>query len=231
MTEARKEIESLKQQLAEQSGPDSTSRSSKYGSKQYTHGLIDLLLILQPNMVINHIAGPNFKAEAHFTRHNGATVLFADISGYTALAQTLGAAGAAGTELLSRSLDDFFKIAIESIYRWNGDVIKFCGDAILCVFLPDRVQTAMAAAAAAAQCAVELKAKLRGFQAAEGVVLDLKLMLGHGEIIGNYVGDPSLSHLDQTLMLLQSILILVHLHLVVTNKEDSKLIVLRLQEF
>ena len=72
------------------------------------YGLIDLLLILQPNLVINNIASPSFKLEPHFTTHPNATLLFADISGYTALAQALGAAGAHGTEMLSQSLDDFF---------------------------------------------------------------------------------------------------------------------------
>lgn len=31
-------------------------------------------------------------------------------------------------------------------------------------------------------------AELRGFVAAEGVVLDLKIMLGKGTLVGNYVG-------------------------------------------
>jgi hypothetical protein len=89
-------------------------------------------------MVINRVSSPSFVAEPHFTTHASSTLLFADISGYTALAQSLGAAGAEGTEALSSALDNFFGIAISSIYRFGGDVIKFCGDAILCVFQPDR---------------------------------------------------------------------------------------------
>jgi hypothetical protein len=69
----------------------------------------------------NNVAAPAYEPKPHFSVHKGVTVLFADISGYTALAQTLGAAGAAGTELLSKSLDDFFGIAITSIYRFNGE--------------------------------------------------------------------------------------------------------------
>ena len=87
-------------------------------------------------------------------------------------------------------------IAISSIYRFNGDVIKFCGDAILCVFEPDRTTTPTQAALAATRCALELKAKLRFFKAAEGVVLDLKQMLAHGDIVGNYVGDQALNHFE-----------------------------------
>jgi hypothetical protein len=75
-------------------------------------------------------------------------------------------------------------------------VIKFCGDAILCVFEPDRNSTPADSALAAVLCAMELKAKLRNFKAAEGVMLDLKLMIGHGEIVGNYVGDSALNHFE-----------------------------------
>ena len=83
-------------------------RESGNKNDSLVYGLIDLLLILQPNLVINNIASPSFKLEPHFTTHPNATLLFADISGYTALAQALGAAGAHGTEMLSQSLDDFF---------------------------------------------------------------------------------------------------------------------------
>ena len=38
------------------------------------------------------------------------------------------------------------------------------------------------------QCALQQMAELRGFVAAEGVVLDLKIMLGKGTLVGNYVG-------------------------------------------
>jgi len=184
MHQLRKQNESLQAELS--ALRDTANPNSGSSSSSAVYGLIDLLLILQPNLVINHIASPDFAPTPHFTMHPNTTLLFADISGYTALAQTLGAAGAHGTEMLSQSLDDFFGIAISVIYKYNGDVIKFCGDAILCVFEPDRATTPKAAAEAATRCALELKAKLRFFQAAEGVVLDLKQMLSHGDIVGNY---------------------------------------------
>ena len=149
-------------------------------------------------MLISHIASPSFTPAPHFTLHKDTTLLFADISGYTALAQSLGSAGAAGTEMLSQSLDVFFGIAISSIYKYNGDVIKFCGDAILCVFEPSRTTTPTAAALAATCCSLELKAKLRFFQAAENVTLDLKQMLSHGDIVGNYGEPPELLPLVHT---------------------------------
>ncbi|GMI31478.1 hypothetical protein TeGR_g9763, partial [Tetraparma gracilis] len=134
MNELRSEIDDLKGEIQRRDAASSNSTSSS----SFVYGLMELLLILQPNLVINAIASPSFELEPHFTNHPNSTLLFADISGYTALAQSLGAAGAEGTEALSSALDQFFGIAISSIYHFGGDVVKFCGDAILCVFSPDR---------------------------------------------------------------------------------------------
>ena len=158
-------------------------------------GLFELLHILQPNLVINAISSPSFELKPHFTNHPTSTLLFADISGYTALAQSLGAAGAGGTEALSSALDQFFGIAISSIYHFGGDVVKFCGDAILCVFSPDRTVSPAQAAMQAVRCSLELKKKLRFFKAGE-VELDLKQMLAYGTIVGNFVGDKTLNHFE-----------------------------------
>jgi len=51
----------------------------------------------------------------------------------------------------------------------------------------------------AMQCALQQMAKLRGFVAAEGVVLDLKIMLGKGTLIGNYVGSQELNRWEYLL--------------------------------
>ncbi|GMI34321.1 hypothetical protein TeGR_g8414, partial [Tetraparma gracilis] len=189
INELRREIEQLK---AEKDGSSASSSSS---SSSFVYGLMELLLILQPNLVINAISSPSFELKPHYTNHPNSTLLFADISGYTALAQSLGAAGAEGTEALSSALDQFFGIAISSIYHFGGDVVKFCGDAILCVFSPNRTVSPSQAAMQAVRCSLELKKKLRFFKAGE-VELDLKQMLAYGTIVGNFVGDKTLNHFE-----------------------------------
>ena len=53
-------------------------------------------------MVISHINRDQLnKIEPHYTVHPHTTLLFVDISGYTALAQKLGSEGTLGTEKLS----------------------------------------------------------------------------------------------------------------------------------
>ena len=54
-------------------------------------------------MVISHINRDQLtKIEPHYTVHPHTTLLFVDISGYTALAQKLGSEGTLGTEKLSK---------------------------------------------------------------------------------------------------------------------------------
>ena len=68
-------------------------------------------------------------------RHLDSVLAFFDISGYTKLAESLAKKeGSAGTEKLSSSLSVFFERAIQIINSHGGDVIKFCGDALMCVF-------------------------------------------------------------------------------------------------
>ena len=97
-------------------------------------GLSRLLCAFLPNMVVAHVNKGDFEMAPHFSLHPNSTLLFVDICGYTALAQKLGSEGTQGTEKLSQSLDAFFNRAITSIYKHGGDVIKFCGDALMCTF-------------------------------------------------------------------------------------------------
>ena len=64
-------------------------------------------------------------------------VLFADISGFSKLAEKLQnelGEGAAAAETLSRYVGKSLDIMVKLITSNNGDVIKFAGDAILAVF-------------------------------------------------------------------------------------------------
>jgi class 3 adenylate cyclase len=66
--------------------------------------------------------------------HPGSVVAFLDISGYTKLSESMCSLGAAGTEKLSEALSVYFERAIHIITGHGGDVIKFCGDALMCAF-------------------------------------------------------------------------------------------------
>ena len=87
-----------------------------------------------PAMLLKIISERGNLEEASVQQHRNSTLLFLDISGYTKLAESMGKEGPAGTEKLSKALSIFFEKAIKIIDNNGGDVISFCGDALLTVF-------------------------------------------------------------------------------------------------
>jgi class 3 adenylate cyclase len=64
-------------------------------------------------------------------------LLFADISGFTAMSEKLAGMGRVGGEKLAEIINDCFNPLLEIVFAWGGDVIKFGGDAILVLFEGD----------------------------------------------------------------------------------------------
>jgi class 3 adenylate cyclase/ABC-type dipeptide/oligopeptide/nickel transport system ATPase component len=63
-----------------------------------------------------------------------ATLLFADISGFTALSEKLASMGSEGAEEVTKIINGFFAPLIDIITKWGGDIYRFGGDAILSFF-------------------------------------------------------------------------------------------------
>ncbi len=87
------------------------------------------------------------RLESPWLRWLEGSLLFADLSGSTALAERLGALGREGTEMVTACLNQIFTILIEVIQGYGGDLISFGGDALL-VFFGDQRHPRTAARAA-----------------------------------------------------------------------------------
>lgn len=85
------------------------------------------------------------------------TLLFADLSGSTALAERLSTLGREGTEIVTACLNQVFALLIQVIHDYGGDLVAFGGDALLAFFGDDRH------ARAAARAALALQAAMRGY--------------------------------------------------------------------
>ncbi|OQX52701.1 MAG: hypothetical protein B5M53_07955 [Candidatus Cloacimonas sp. 4484_209] len=70
-----------------------------------------------------------------------ATLFYGDISGFTSMSEKLSKLGREGSEEMMRIINHFFNPLINIIFRWNGDIYRFGGDAIMAVF-PDNAKTA-----------------------------------------------------------------------------------------
>ncbi|MFN8566913.1 MAG: adenylate/guanylate cyclase domain-containing protein [Kouleothrix sp.] len=62
------------------------------------------------------------------------SVLFADLSGFTALSGTLSALGKQGAEEVSAIINALFGALVDEIHRYRGGLLKFGGDALTAFF-------------------------------------------------------------------------------------------------
>jgi class 3 adenylate cyclase/tetratricopeptide (TPR) repeat protein len=164
-------------------------------------GLTELLASYVPRLIQKRVAQNPIPIDSPLAKDFQAAVMFADISGFTALTERLAEKGAAGVETLARILNDYFGQLIELVYEYGGDVVKFGGDAIIVVWpipdaLYDQTQSEPAPTSKevrrqltlrAAECAFKIRERLLNYQA-EGSNLDLKFSLSTGRVWESHIG-------------------------------------------
>jgi class 3 adenylate cyclase len=151
--------------------------------------LIKTLVSYVPSLITNRLAtNPTTIAEPISERFPAA-VLFADISGFTALTEHLAEQGPAGAEVLTRELNIYFGQLIEIITTHGGDVIKFAGDALTAIWpiSADAAGLPLVTQQAAA-CALAIQSALRDHQTTGGLKLALRIGLGAGNIAIVHIG-------------------------------------------
>jgi len=80
-------------------------------------------------------------------RELDATLVFVDISGFTALTERLARKGKIGAELMRDTLDGVFRALLDEAYDWGAGLLKWGGDALLLLFDgPDHERRACRAA-------------------------------------------------------------------------------------
>jgi len=122
-------------------------------------------------------------------RWSEAAVLFADLAGFTPLAEALGALGPAGTENLTHLLNERFAPLIEEVERWGGVVGKFAGDAMTVLFYGvERERRALA-------CALALRAIMLRLAVAETpagrFTVRMRMGLAAGSVLEMVAGSPA----------------------------------------
>ena len=133
-------------------------------------------------------------------RTSGAA-LFADISGFTTLTESLRESLGArrGAEELTRHLDAVYSTLIAEVENYGGSVIEFAGDAIMCWF--DEKNDASSPSSRAVACAFALQQAMRAFSLialpnGTTITLSLKVAVASGSARRFVVGDPSIHYMD-----------------------------------
>ncbi len=119
-----------------------------------------------------------------------AAVLFADISGFTALTERLARHGPAGAEELTHILNSYFGRLIDTIVAGGGDIFKFAGDALIALWPADAAGCG-GAVLRAAGCGLAAQVTLNEFKAASNVQLSLRIGIGIGDLRVLHVGGES----------------------------------------
>ena len=158
--------------------------------------LTELLASYVPRLIQSRVISDPAPIEAPVSENLQAAILFADISGFTRLTESLAERGPTGVENLARILNEYFGQLIDIIHEYGGDVVKFAGDAVIAVWNivsdsggPDSVSRAdqWQWTMRAAECALAIRHRLSNYKV-EDSNLYLKLAISSGTITAVHVG-------------------------------------------
>jgi class 3 adenylate cyclase/tetratricopeptide (TPR) repeat protein len=149
----------------------------------------ELLRSYVPGVLAARFVARPMPLDAPGVERFSAAVLFADISGFTPLAERLGQRGPAGAEELSGLLNAYFAELMALIAEHGGEVISFAGDGLLAVWpATGENQDLAQATCRAGRCALAVQSTLHGYLTLDGLRLSLRIGVGAGEVIGLHVG-------------------------------------------
>src|SRR5262249_19997485 len=127
--------------------------------------LVDTLTSYVPTLVLRRLAADARPITAPQEERFPAAVLFADITGFTALTERLAQHGPAGAEEVSAVLNAHFEQLVTLVTDHGGDVIKFAGDALLALWEAPALEEDLGAVTLrAAACGLAVQAALHDYE-------------------------------------------------------------------
>ncbi len=112
-------------------------------------------------------------------------ILFCDVAGFTPLTESLSKMGKEGAERLTLILNNYFDEMIKIVERYEGDILRFGGDAITVFFEESKERNGLI-------CAKEMLKKMEDFKelnvGQEKYSLSMKIGVSSGEIIYGLLG-------------------------------------------
>ena len=115
-------------------------------------------------------------------RFREATIMFADISGFTAMSERLSLQGEKGAEKITNIVGDYFTAMLDITARQGGDLLKFGGDALLVAFLGDDDPVTVDHAVRACRAAAQMQQAIARYSEVEafGETFRLKMTVSPG---------------------------------------------------
>lgn len=153
--------------------------------------LIDTLRSYVPWLVARHFVDRTEQLREPLIDRFAATILFADISGFSKLARHLSSEeSSTGPERLTDMLNRYFGALINIIWEHGGDVVKFAGDGLYAVWptVAHSDKKTEDIAAYAVQAALRTQQQLHDYEIESGHRLSLRIGISAGEITAATVG-------------------------------------------
>jgi peroxiredoxin/class 3 adenylate cyclase len=147
---------------------------------------VAIMMSYVPPLVVERLRGWGDHALTPIEGSFPAAVMFADVVGFTRLAEKLAEQGPAGAEQLTNILNAYFGAMNQLVQSAGGEGVKFAGDALLSVW-PAREANLAEQTHRAVQCGLEL---LDTFEKnlCEGHRINLRIGVGAGSVRGVHVG-------------------------------------------
>ena len=151
-------IADLKKLTMKRTTKVSTLRASQVGVR-------NTIKSFAPDMLMIYTLEEMFHTQKTLTPYStffDGVCMLADISGFTRLSGKFCERGKDGIDQLQQVVNGYLGQLVKIVYAYGGDVMKFAGDALVCVFLPSRfggggrILTLADVCSNAIQCATEV---------------------------------------------------------------------------
>jgi class 3 adenylate cyclase/predicted ATPase len=142
---------------------------------------VEDLVSFVPGVLVRRFATDTHLPGQPWAEVRSGAVLFADVSGFTAIAESMARKGAAGAEGLTQVLNRHFGRLINLITAHGGEVMKFAGDAVL-AFWPAQSENVSEPVLRAANCGLAAQEFFEEASSAEHFRLSTRIGVGCGVI-------------------------------------------------
>ncbi len=162
--------------------------------------LVDTMSTYVPRLILRELqlnpAPPSGPTKVSFP----GAVLFIDVSGFTALNAHMSKLGGAGPEQVSTHLNRYFGQLIDAVHQHGGDVLKFAGDALICLFgAPEQKESLSVLVLRAVQCGCVIQRDLSEYDSQQGFRLRIHIGVGGGDVHWLHLGGVN-SHYEHVMM-------------------------------
>jgi hypothetical protein len=155
----------------------------------------DALCSYVPATIIRYLSSQalSLRYQAPFRHSFETVVVFADISGYTALSEKLASKGREGSEQLAKVLNSYVEQLVRVVASMGGDVFKFAGDALL-VLWPESDENLCTKTRRAVQSALEIQRNMHNANMQEDVLSRMEYLATGTPLIQAFTSEHKVSN-------------------------------------